>query len=255
MAIKKPINAPLISIVTPCCNSAAYIEATVKSIQNQSITDWELLLVDDGSTDATLEIISKLAEADARISYFKQPENLGPALARNRGIELAQGSYLTFIDADDLWFPRFLERSLEATKDHAFVFSSYQRLDENLQPYLSDFIVPKRVSYTDILKSNSISCLTAFIDISQLGKKYMPLIKKRQDMGLWLQYLKETGYAYGIQEPLAVYRIRKGSLSRNKAALLNYQWQFYREFANLNPLQSAYYMACWAYNGFVKYRN
>ena len=83
----------------------------------------------------------------------------------------------------------------------------------------------------------------------------MPLIKKRQDMGLWLQYLKQTGFAYGIQEPLAVYRIRKNSLSRNKAALLKYQWQFYREFAELNPIQSAYYMACWAYNGFVKYRN
>ena len=73
-------------------------------------------------------------------------------------------------------------------------------------------------------------------------------------MGLWLQYLKETPYAYGIQEPLAIYRIRKGSLSRNKAALLKYQWQFYRKVANLNPVQSAYYMMCWAYNGFVKYR-
>ncbi len=254
MEIPRPINAPLISIVTPSYNSAAYIEATIHSIQKQSITNWELLLVDDASSDQTLEIVRKMAAADARISYYKQPHNLGPAAARNLGIEKARGSYLTFIDADDLWHPQFLGQSLEAAQEHAFVFSSYRRLDEKLQPYLSDFIVPKRVSYTDILKSNSISCLTAFIDISKLGKKYMPLIKKRQDMGLWLQYLKETPYAYGIQEPLAIYRIRKGSLSRNKAALLKYQWQFYRKVANLNPVQSAYYMMCWAYNGFVKYR-
>ncbi len=255
MAIKKPINSPLISIVTPCYNSAAYIEATVNSILNQTITDWELLLVDDGSTDDTVQIISQLAARDNRISFFQQPQNLGPATARNRGIEQARGNYLTFIDADDLWFPEFLERSFKAAQTHAFVFSSYQRLDEYLQPYLSDFIVPEKVNYTDILKSNSISCLTAFVDISKLGKKYMPLIKKRQDMGLWLQYLEQIPYAYGIQKPLAIYRIRKGSLSRNKASLLKYQWQFYREFAKLSPLKSAYYMACWAYNGFVKYRN
>lgn len=255
MAIKKPTNSPLISIVTPCYNSAAYIEATVNSILNQSITDWELLLVDDGSSDDTVQIITQLAASDNRITFFQQPQNLGPAAARNRGIEQAKGSYLTFIDADDLWFPEFLERSLEAAQTHAFVFSSYQRLDENLQPYLSDFIVPEKVNYTDILKSNSISCLTAFVDIAKLGKKYMPLIKKRQDMGLWLQYLEQIPYAYGIQEPHAIYRIRKGSLSRNKASLLKYQWQFYREFAKLSPLKSAYYMACWAYNGFVKYRN
>ncbi|MEE3147656.1 MAG: glycosyltransferase family 2 protein, partial [Bacteroidota bacterium] len=133
--------------------------------------------------------------------------------------------------------------------------SSYKRLDENLEPYLSDFIVPEKVSYTDILKSNSISCLTAFLDIEILGKKYMPLIKKRQDMGLWLQYLKKIGYAYGIQEPLAIYRIRRNSLSRNKAGLIKYQWRFYREVEQLSVFASAYYLTCWTYKGFVKYRN
>ena len=255
MAIKKPTNNPLISIVTPSYNSANYIAETIASIQQQTITNWELLIIDDCSQDDTVHIVNRIAETDSRITCYPLLENQGPAHARNRGIEKARGTYLTFIDADDLWFPHFLECSLQKAQKHPFVFSSYQRLDEELKPYLTDFIVPEKVSYTDVLKSNAISCLTAFIDISQLGKYEMPLIKKRQDMGLWLQYLKKTDYAYGIQEPLAVYRIRRNSLSRNKKSLLKYQWKLYREIAKLSVFESAYYMFCWAYKGYVKYKN
>ena len=256
MAIKKPISKrPLVSIVTPSFNSEKFIAETIASVQKQTVTDWELLIVDDASSDDTVAYIYKLQAEDTRIKCFPLKENKGPAHARNLGIEKAKGKYLTFLDADDIWFPEFLERSILEAKSHPFVFASYQRLDENLQPYLSDFIVPQKVSYRDILKSNSISCLTAFLDIEVLGKKYMPLIKKRQDMGLWLQYLKNIDYAYGIQEPMAIYRIRRNSLSRNKKSLLKYQWKFYREVEGLSLLESAYYMTCWAYKGFVKYRS
>lgn len=256
MAIKKPIDArPLVSIVTPSYNSEKYIAETIASVQQQTVTDWELLIVDDASSDATVAEIKRLQAEDSRIKCFSLKENKGPAHARNLGIQKARGKYLTFLDADDLWFPEFLERSSTEAKMHPFVFASYKRLDENLEPYLSDFIVPEKVSYTDILKSNSISCLTAFLDIEVLGKKYMPLIKKRQDMGLWLQYLKKTNYAYGIQEPLAIYRIRRDSLSRNKTGLIKHQWKFYREVEQLSVFASAYYLTCWAYKGFVKYRS
>ena len=130
-----------------------------------------------------------------------------------------------------------------------------QRSNESLEFVYSDFIVPQKVTYTDILKSNSISCLTAFVDIKTLGKKYMPLIRKRQDMGLWLNYLKVIPFAYGIQETQAIYRIRENSLSRNKSDLIQYQWQFYRAVEQLNIFQSLYYMAHWMYRGFMKYRN
>lgn len=256
MAIKKPIDArPLVSIVTPSYNSEKFISETIASVQKQTVTDWELLIVDDASSDTTVAEIKRLQAEDSRIKCFSLQENKGPAHARNLGIQKARGKYLTFLDADDLWFPEFLERSSTEAKMHPFVFASYKRLDENLEPYLSDFIVPEKVSYTDILKSNSISCLTAFLDIEVLGKKYMPLIKKRQDMGLWLQYLKKTNYAYGIQEPLAIYRIRLNSLSRNKTGLIKYQWKFYREVEQLSVFASFYYLTCWAYKGFVKYRN
>jgi len=256
MAIKKPISEiPLVSIVTPSFNSEKFIAETIASVQNQTVADWELLIIDDASSDDTVAHIKKLQAEDPRIKCFPLSENKGPANARNLGIKNAEGRYLTFLDADDIWFPEFLETGIAEAKMHHFVFASYQRLDEDLKPYLSDFIVPRKVNYTDILKSNSISCLTAFLDIEKLGKKYMPLIKKRQDMGLWLQYLKEIDFAYGIQKPLAIYRIRRNSLSRNKKSLLKYQWKFYREVADLSVVESAYYMFCWAYNGFIKYRN
>lgn len=247
----------LVSIITPTYNSEAYIAQTILSVQNQTYQNWELIIVDDGSTDGTVAIISEIAQSDQRISFIRLPQNGGPAKARNAGIEQAQGKYMTFLDADDIWFPEFIEKSIQIiqkTETH-FVFSSYKRANESLEFVYSDFIVPEKVTYIDILKTNSISCLTAFIDIEVLGKKEMPDIFKRQDMGLWLQYLKEIPFAFGIQEPLAIYRIRENSLSRNKSKLLKYQWQFYREVEHLSVAASCYYMIHWMYRGFLKYRN
>ncbi len=247
----------LVSIITPCYNSAKYIGETITSVQKQSYQNWEMLIIDDGSTDETETIVLSFLENDNRIQFHKLNKNSGAAVARNKGINLANGDYITFIDADDIWFPTFIENSIKTIKTTKipFVFSSYKRSNENLKFVYSDFIVPKKVSYTDILKSNSISCLTAFVDIKTLGKKYMPLIRKRQDMGLWLNYLKVIPFAYGIQEMQAIYRIRENSLSRKKSQLLKYQWQFYREVEKLSLLQSTYYMLHWMYRGFMKYRN
>jgi glycosyltransferase involved in cell wall biosynthesis len=246
----------LVSIVTPCYNSAKYIEHTVKSVQAQDHTNWEMILVDDCSADNTVEVAKRIQEKEPRVKLIPLEENSGPAVARNTGIEAAQGQYLTFLDADDLWLPNFISRSIEETeKGRPFVFASYQRKNENLEPLLSDFVVPQKVSYSDILKSNSISCLTAFLDVEKLGKKLMPLVRKRQDMGLWLRYLKDTKHAYGIQEPLAIYRIRESSVSRDKKGLIKHQWYFYREVEELNVIQSAYYLSQWAIRGFLKYRN
>lgn len=247
----------LVSIITPTYNSANFIAETVRSVQNQTHQNWEMIIIDDGSSDDTVAMVSELSRNEQRIKFFPLDNNVGPAKARNTGIENATGKYMTFLDADDIWFPDFIENSITTIQKTGipFVFSSYRRSNENLEFVYSDFIVPEKVTYSDILKSNSISCLTAFIDVEILGKKRMPEIRKRQDMGLWLKYLKEIPFAYGIQEPKAIYRIRENSLSRNKKNLIKYQWQFYREVENLNIFQSAYYMLHWMYRGFMKYRN
>lgn len=252
-----PKKENLVSIITPTYNSSKFIEDTVKSVQEQTYDNWELLITDDCSTDNTFSILERLANKDDRIKIYRLAKNSGPAVARNNSIEKAKGKYLAFLDSDDLWFDFHLKNSIESIDETnvGFIFASYKRSNEALEFVHTDFIVPEKASYTDILKSNSISCLTAFIDIEQLGKKYMPLIKKRQDMGLWLAYLKETPFALGIKECHAIYRIRENSLSRNKKKLIKYQWEFYRKIERLNIVKSLYFMCCWMYSGYKKYKN
>jgi len=247
----------LVSIITPTFNSEKYIRQTIQSVQNQTYQNWEMIIVDDYSSDATVRIIEEIAIQEPRITLIKSDKNSGPAISRNKGIETAKGKYMTFLDADDIWFDDFIQNSIDTIHKTGinFVFSSYKRSDEQLNFIYSDFIVPEKVTYTDILKSNSISCLTAFVDVGTLGKKFMPEVYKRQDMGLWLKYLKEIPFAYGIKEPKAIYRIRENSLSRKKSDLIKYQWQFYRKVERLSIISSAYYMVHWAVKGFLKYRN
>lgn len=246
----------LVSIITPSYNSETFIAQTISSVQNQTYQNWEMIIVDDGSSDKTVAIIKQFISNDDRIKLIELMQNSGPAVARNYAIECASGKYMAFLDADDIWFPELISTSINTIlqQNIPFVFSSYRRSDENLEFVYSDFIVPEKVTYSDILKTNSISCLTAFLDIEVLGKKMMPEVFKRQDMGLWLKYLKEIPFAYGIQKPMAIYRIRKNSLSRKKSDLLKYQWQFYRNVEKLSLASSVYFMTHWMWRGFMKYR-
>ncbi len=245
----------LISIITPVHNSAQFIETTINSVLKQTYPNWEMILIDDCSEDQSIALIKALAENDTRFTIIENATKSGPAITRNKGISTANGQFITFLDSDDLWFPNFLETSLKTCLDHKyeFVFSSYERKDEDLNPLISDFIVPKKVSYNDVLRSCPISCLTAFIDIRRIGKHYMPELKKRQDWCLWLSLLKKIDYAYGIEQPLAVYRMRKNSISRNKLKLIPYVWKVYRDVEKLSVIRSFYLLNLWSLNGFKKY--
>ena len=245
----------LISVITPVHNSAQYIEATINSVLKQTYPNWEMILIDDCSKDQSVLILNELIGKDPRFKIIENSYRSGPAITRNKGISAAKGQFMTFLDSDDLWYPNFLETSLNTCLDNnfEFVFSSYERKDENLNPLISDFIVPKKVSYNEVLKTCPISCLTAFIDIRRIGKYYMPELKKRQDWALWLALLKKIDYAYGIEQPLAIYRMRKNSVSRSKLKLIPYVWKVYREVENLSILKSFYLLTHWSLNGFKKY--
>ena len=248
--------ADIVSIIIPLHNSEKHISATIDSVLNQTYPHFELIIVDDRSTDNGLAIVREYAEKDGRIRIIEQERNTGAAMTRNVGIRAATGRYLTFLDSDDIWFPHMIETSINNIKEHdcGFVFASYKMLDEELQPLFPDFIVPDKVDYHNILKQNCVSCLTAFLDIERLGKKEMPLIRKRHDLGLWVQYLKEIDHAVGIKEPLAIYRIRKRSLSRNKLSAMAYNWEFYTKYEQLGYIKSTYYLVHWMIRGVVKYR-
>lgn len=246
----------LVSIVTPLYNAEQYISQTINSILNQSYDNWELIIIDDVSSDNSLQVVEKYCAQDTRIRFILLEKNSGPAVARNTGIREAKGKYLTFIDSDDLWDKNFLEKSIEyiENKGCSFVFSSYRRSDENLNKLYDDYIVPYSINYSDLLKSNVISCLTAFIDIEKIGKIYMnDTFLSHEDYSLWLNILKKIDYAYGIKDVMATYRIRKKSVSRNKIKMANTQWKFLREVEKLPLIQTIYYFILYAYNGIRKY--
>lgn len=245
-----------VSIVTPSYNTSSFILETYQSIKEQTIQNWEWIIIDDNSSDNSWDVIESMMQNDHRVIGIKNNENRGPGPSRNSGIEKAQGKYLTFIDSDDLWMNDFLEKSIDLLneKNVYFSFASYERWNDDFTSKFDDFIVPEKLDYKTLLLTCPISCLTAFIDIEKLGKKYMSDLPKRQDYGLWLDYLKVTDFAYGIKEPLAKYRIRKNSLSASKMKVVKYQFLVYFKHQKLNLFKSLYYTCSWAYFGFKKYK-
>jgi glycosyltransferase involved in cell wall biosynthesis len=245
----------LVSIVMPLFNSSGFMSRAIDSVFAQTYKDWELIIIDDCSNDGSYEIAYEYAKKDKRVKLIRQTENKGSAVTRNLGIENAKGRFIAFLDSDDIWVSQKLEKQIKFMLNNEAVLSytAYQKMDErgNLGGVI---YVPPKVSYTDILKSNRIGCSTAIYDTEKLGKLYMPNIRRRQDHGLWLKILKIGYTAYGIDEPLTLYRIRQDSISGNKIKTLKDQWRIYREIEQLSLLKSIYYFTHYAYNGFKKYR-
>lgn len=245
----------LLSIITPSYKSERFISQTIESVLAQTYKNWEMIIVDDVSPDNSNEIIEEYIKKDSRIKLIKLEKNSGPAVARNRAIEEAQGRYIAFLDADDLWHPEKLEKQLAFMNDNdlAFTYSSYDLMDEDGND-LGSFMTKEKIIYSEMLKTCSVGCLTAIYDTKKLGKVYMPNILKRQDYGLWLKILREIDTTKGILEPLGTYRILKNSVSSNKKNAAKYQWKIYREVEKLSFVKSIYYFVQYAYYGVMKYK-
>jgi teichuronic acid biosynthesis glycosyltransferase TuaG len=235
---------PSVSVITPVWNAADTLEETVRSVQSQTRTDWEMLLIDDGSEDGSWTLAERLAGGDSRVRLLGWAGNRGAARARNAGIAAARGRYVAFLDADDLWRPEKLAVQLDyiAHTQAVFVFSAYQRMDANGCP-LGRVGVPPWVDHATLLRGNVIGCLTALYDAAHYGRMEMPDLRRRQDYGLWLRLLSRGGKAYGIDEVLADYRVRRGSLSANKVTALAATWRLYREAAGLTRLRAGLCLA------------
>lgn len=234
----------LVSIITPSYESEKFISQTIESVLGQTHQNWEMIIVDDASLDKTSSIVEEYLQKDSRIKLFKLQENSGPAVARNRAIEEAKGRYIAFLDSDDLWKPQKLQKQIEfmQEKDCSLSYSAYETISNDAKVLNKVIKPPIKLSYNDLLKSNHIGCLTAMYDTKKIGKIYMPLIKKRQDYGLWLKIVKKTDYAYGMDEPLATYRIVSNSLSSNKFKLLKYHYQLFTEFEKIGTIRALYYL-------------
>lgn len=235
----------LVSIVTPSYNSRRFIEGTIASVRAQTFTDWKMYIIDDASTDDTVDFVEQLAEAEPRIELIRLRTNSGPAVCRNTAIEAARGRYIAFLDSDDLWLPEKLERQIAFMQERqtALSYTAYRKMEEDGIQLRGVVHVPDSADYSRLLMTNVIGCLTAIYDCQQTGKMYMPLIPKRQDYGLWLSILKRGHTAHGLDECLAFYRLRRESVSRNKMLAAQYQWRIYREVEQL-PLWTT--MCCFA---------
>lgn len=245
----------MVSIICPVFNSADFLDDSIRSVLKQSFHDWQLILIDDQSTDDSYSLALTFEQEDSRIKVLRLDENSGAAAARNKGIEFAQGRYIAFLDSDDLWSPNKLEIQLKFMQENniAFSYSAYQKIDEN--GFAIGVVgVPKQVSYNDLLKTNCIGCLTAIYDTKKLGKVYMPTNTKREDFATWLNILKKIDYAYGMNEMLAQYRVYSSQSSAKKMKMAKENWRLYRDIEKLGLLRSAYYFSHYAFRGILRSR-
>ena len=230
----------LVSIITPSYNSSKFIGETIESIQAQTYKHWELLITDDCSTDDSIEIIRRYAETDDRIKLYCLSHNSGAGIARNNSIRQASGRYIAFCDSDDKWYPEKLYKQLAFMDNggYTLTYTSYDTCDEtgNICGYVQCL---SYITYCRIIRDNGIGCLTAIYDASKLGKQMMPAIRKRQDWCLWIRIIKDIGKAHGLQLPLALHRVRKGSISSNKASMLKYNYDVYHRILGYGRITAA----------------
>ena len=250
------IESPLVSIITPVYNAERFVEFTLKSVLAQTYTNWEMIMVDDCSKDGSVDIIQRYMDKDPRFQLIKLDKNSGQGIARNRAIETAKGQIIAFLDSDDIWLPEKLEIHVKFMVENnaAFSHTSYGYIDEEGNIIKSTFHVSKNpVRYRDLLKWTEISCLTAMYDVNQIGKMYMPDLRKKQDYALWLSILKRGFTSLPLDVELAYYRQVKGSVTSNKWKLIIPHWKFLRVQEGLNVFESFYYLLWWVFSGIWKY--
>lgn len=244
----------LISIVIPVYNAEKFIKETVASVLNQTWQEWELLLIDDGSTDGSRALLEQFAEQDERIRAFHLAGG-GAAEARNTGTRNAQGRYLAFLDADDLWEKEKLEKELcfLQEKDAAFVFTGYEFADELGRGTGKVVHVPENLPYHKALKNTTIFTSTVLFDMKKTGREllYMPDIRS-EDTALWWKVLRSGFTAYGLDENLVKYRRAGKTLSSNKLEAIRRIWNLYRRAEGLSLVKSGYYFVFWAWNAVAR---
>lgn len=231
---------PLVTVIMPVYNAERYMEQSIESIIAQTYQKWELLIVDDGSTDSSVQIMQEYCSRDRRIQMILSTSNEGVASARNKGIQTAKGEYIAFLDSDDLWKAEKLEIQIHYMQEHncGFVYSAYDVIDEKniyqktITPYWD------KVSYKKLLNTNIIACCTAVIKSEYIKDNLMPQLK-HEDYATWLNILKNHQLiAECVPGILASYRLVKGSVSSNKIKTIGWNWKIYRYNQQLGFLRS-----------------
>lgn len=237
----------LVSVITPTYNCGRFIAETIEAIQAQTYTDWELIIVDDCSTDNTAEVVNAYVKNDSRVKYYCLENNSGAAIARTKAMQLSEGEYMAFCDSDDLWLPDKLEKQLAFMNENNFAFTctAYEQIDEDGNSLGRVIKSIRSTDYNRLLLDCPVGNSTVMYNAGILGKFEVPNIRKRNDDALWLQLLKKEKYIWGMPDVLMKYRVRKNSISSNKFELIKYHWKLYREIENLSIGQSVFHICFW----------
>lgn len=241
------MSEKLVSIIMPTYNCANFIARTLDSVQAQTYKNWELIIVDDRSEDNTKEIVDEYIKNDSRISYHLLDANSGAAVARTTAMNLAKGSYMAFLDSDDIWMPEKLERQIKWMTDNGYAFSctAYEQIDEKDNSLNRVIKTVKKTDYNRLLLDCPVGNSTVVYDVEKMGKFEVPNIRKRNDDALWLQMLKKEPYIWGMPDVLMRYRVRKNSISSNKFKVIKYHWILYRNIEHLSVIRSAFHIFFW----------
>ena len=239
----------LVSVITPTYNCAKFIAETIESVQAQTYENWEMVIVDDCSTDDTKAIVDAYIAKDSRVKYHCLEENSGAAVARTKAMELAQGEFMAFCDSDDLWMPDKLARQLAfmAETGHAFTCTAYEQMDEESKSLDRVIKTVTKTDYNRLLLDCPVGNSTVMYNVGVMGKFQVPNIRKRNDDALWLQMLKKEKYIWGMPDVLMRYRIRSNSISSNKLKVIKYHWILYRQIEHLSVLRSAFHICWWCF--------
>lgn len=236
-----------VSIITPTYNCENYIVDTITSVQNQTYSDWEMIIVDDCSSDNTVNIIKNIGKNDSRIRLIVLRENSGAAVARTEAMRLAKGEYMAFLDADDIWIQEKLERQLKFMKDnnYSFTCTDYEQVNEVGESQNKIIKSIEKTDYNRLLLDCPVGNSTVMYNVKKMGKFEVPNIRKRNDDALWLKMLKKEQYIYGLPEVLMQYRIRPNSISSNKLKVVKYHWILYRDIEKLSITKSLFHIFYW----------
>mgnify|MGYP001823566156 CR=1 FL=1 len=245
----------LVSIITPVYNAEKFIGQTIESVLLQSYQSWEMIIIEDRSTDNSLDVIRKYAAEDERIRLIELEENKGVGEARNIGLNAAKGKLIAFIDSDDLWYPKKLEKQVKFMKEgnYPISFTAYEMMDKDGN--IQDGIVHAmdRVRLNDYLKTTIIGCSTSMINKDITGSFSISSMRLRVDTQLWIRLLKKGFTAYGMDEVLVKYRIHPASISRNRFKSAKQTWILYYKIEKLGFWKSVYYFSQYALSAIKKH--
>lgn len=246
---------PEVSIVVPVFNGRLFLAEAIESVIGQTFQDWELILSDDGSSDSSPQVMEYYAKQDGRIRVLTSGTNTGPGAARNRGMRVARGRWLAFLDCDDVWLPSKLELTLDfaLSVGSALTYTSYSRILAPDWRRGRDIICPPTITYTEMLKGSVINSSTVLVDRQLLSSFSWNEVDTPEDYIAWLGILKQGVVARGLQDSLSIYRMGHNSRSSNKFKAAREVFNVYRRSESLSVPKSAWYFSHYAAQGLAKH--